>query len=246
MGNPSGPLSLANLKFKGRRTGTGIDIRHSLSEEPRLEDGKNPWLYIPATDYEGHMGPKGVNQLSALDRLFHQAYVYMKPKALAMLGCATGGGLDHIDLSITRRIVGVDINPEYLEIARQRFDKLGSALELICAPLETLSLTPAGFDLIFAGLIFEYLEPEPLMHKIAAWLAPGGMCAVVLQLPSTATPTVTPSEYDSLQSLTPIMRLVPPLSLERMALGAGLELNRRFEVSLRFSKRFFVAWFSRI
>jgi ubiquinone/menaquinone biosynthesis C-methylase UbiE len=99
-------------------------------------DGVNPWLEISAADYEEHMGPNSVGQLSVLSKVFGQEYGRLKPGRLAVLGCATGNGLERVDPGITHRTVGVDLNQRYLEIARARLTRLGKGLELICAPLE--------------------------------------------------------------------------------------------------------------
>ena len=41
---------------------------------------QNPWLRIPARDYEGHMGPEGVDQQAALDQILGQVYAEVRPK----------------------------------------------------------------------------------------------------------------------------------------------------------------------
>jgi hypothetical protein len=74
----------------------------------------NPWLGIPLGDYEGHMGSAEVGQLPVLAELFKCALDHCRPKSVAVLGVAGGNGLEQIDCSITKRIVGVDINRQYI------------------------------------------------------------------------------------------------------------------------------------
>ena len=102
-------------------------------------------------------------------------------------------------------------------------------------------LPPGSQDLIFAGLVFEYLEPGPLLERAATWLAPGGACEVVLQLPSSSAAPVTPTRFTSLQRLAPIMRLVPPAALEAAAQEAHLVVRPGREVPCPLGKRFWVA-----
>jgi SAM-dependent methyltransferase len=206
---------------------------------------QNPWLRIPASDYEGHMGPEGADQLSVLSRLFREAYVHVRPARVAVLGCATGNGLEHIAPEITRKVVGIDVNPAYLEVARRRFPALHGSLELVCSSLEDTSLKPASFELISAGLIFEYVDPGPLLRKIAAWLTPGGICAVVLQLPSEGCPEVLPTGYETLGALEDVMRLVRPQVFESLARRAGLIPTAQRTAALRYGKRFFSGWFAK-
>ena len=143
----------------------------------------NPWTVVPATDYETHMGAAGADQLAPLSQLFQEIYLSAQPDRLLVVGCSTGNGLEHVDPSITKRIVGVDVNLQYLGIARQRFFHLGPALELFCNEVEKFRQPPASFDMIHAALVLEYVQPDVAVRRFADWLAPGGTCSVVLQLP---------------------------------------------------------------
>jgi len=64
----------------------------------------NPWLGIPAADYEAHMALPEVGQARALAALFASALEEYAPESLAVPGCATGNGFEHIDASKTRRV----------------------------------------------------------------------------------------------------------------------------------------------
>jgi SAM-dependent methyltransferase len=86
----------------------------------------NPWLSIPASDYEGHMA--AVGQLAALGTVFRDVYVQTRPGRLAIVGCATGNGIEHVDPNVTSEVIGVDVNAEYLSRARARFGGRGFAL----------------------------------------------------------------------------------------------------------------------
>ena len=171
----------------------------------------NPWLSIPAADYDGHMGPDGADQQAPLAAIFAQVYAASRPSSVALLGCATGNGLGAIDPAVTPRIVGIDLNPEYLAVARQRHADLGGALDLRCADLLTWQLEGGGFALIQAALVFEHVDPTALAARIASWLEPAGICSVVLQLQRGARPAtpVAASRFSSLQALAGSMHLVP-------------------------------------
>src|SRR5512138_1690764 len=134
----------------------------------------NPWTVVPAADYERHMGPDGVDQLAPLSASFQEVYAAAQTDRLLVLGCGTGNGLEHVNPAVTKRVVGVDVNLQYLGVARQRFFHLGPRLELFCSEAEKFRTAPASFDLVHAGLIFEYVHPEVLVRKITEWLAPDG------------------------------------------------------------------------
>ncbi len=94
----------------------------------------NPWLSIPLEDYEGHMGSADVQQFGALSELFKRALDHCLPENVAVLGIAGGNGLEQIDSSITKRIVGVDVIQQYLDQVRRRFGTF-AGLELHCCDL---------------------------------------------------------------------------------------------------------------
>jgi SAM-dependent methyltransferase len=205
----------------------------------------NPWLSIPAEDYDGHMGPGGVDQLAPLAAIFEEVYAASRPASVAVLGCATGNGLEAIDPAVTPRIVGVDLHPEYLATARRRQARLGAALDLRCADLLTCALEPASFALVHAALVFEHVDPERLVARIADWLGPAGICSVVLQTAAGEAPPVSRSPFSSLQALAETMRLVPPDELRQLFGRHGLAETRAWRVSLREGKAFHVAVFGR-
>ena len=67
------------------------------------------------------MNAPRVAQLDALADLFEETLWRCIPDSVAILGIAGGNGLSRIDPAVTTRIVGVDINPAYLEAVRNRF-----------------------------------------------------------------------------------------------------------------------------
>ncbi len=189
-------------------------------------DHPNPWLEIPAADYEGHMGSPAVAQLQLLNRLLAQVIAAARPESAAVLGCTTGNGLEHFDPAVTRRILGLDLNPDYLRLARQRLAHLEDHLELLCADLNAWDPTPAQFDLVYAALVFEYLDAPRLLERIRAALKPAGLLAVVLQLPSPTLPSVTQTRYTSLEKLAPLFHHYTRAGFLALATAAGfLELS---------------------
>lgn len=153
----------------------------------------NPWLAIPLEDYEGHMGSPRVQQLSALAELFRRALEYSRPESVAVLGVAGGNGLGEIDSAVTKRIVGVDINPRYLDEVERRFGSGRlTGLELYCHDLAEEDLNLAPVALVYAALIFEpvgeHVRLDRALENALSLVAPGGLLSVVLQLPSEDEP----------------------------------------------------------
>lgn len=201
---------------------------------------RNPWLSIPAADYEGHMASPAVQQLGYLNEVFRETLAETRPAALAVPGCTTGNGFEHIPAE-TSRIVGIDIHPEYLDTLRQRFAHRLPRLELVCADVRDPSLAFDSLDLVHCALLLEYVPPEEVVSKFAGWLRRGGMLSVVLQLPFGEHAPVTETPFTSVQVLEPCLRLLPPERLDELAGAAGLSAVRQRIDTLPTGKQFFVA-----
>jgi SAM-dependent methyltransferase len=206
----------------------------------------NPWLQIPASDYEGHMGSPHVAQLSFLAQAFKESLDKYESSSIAMLGCATGNGLEYVKKDTTRRVTAIDINPEYLEIVRKRYEGRVLGLEVMEADLEACTVENQAYSLIFAGLIFEYLEPRILLPKIARWLRSGGVMVSILQLPAQHLARVSETPYVSLKALNPVMKLVSPQQFQSIANDAGLQEIEAKTVTLESGKPFYIGTYTKV
>ena len=148
---------------------------------------ENPWLAIPADEYEAHMS--AVGQSAALRAMFFRVYSERKPRRLAVLGCTTG-----------------------------------SDLQLVTGDVLRVDLPRAGFDLVHAALVLEYVDPLLLFRRIHRWLAPGGACSVVTQNPASDVPAVGETAFSSLRVLASRMRLREAKQVTTLAGQCGLRL----------------------
>jgi hypothetical protein len=172
-----------------------------------LMSTSNPWLSIPLADYEGHMD--AAQQLSALSTLFARALETCQPASVAVLGIAGGNGLEQVQRTAAglTRIVGVDINAQYLDEVQRRFGP-ALPLELHCVDLarDELRVTPVA--LVHAGLFFEHAGIGRALDNALALVVPGGYLSVVLQLPAPNQPGVTATPFASIQTLASNFALI--------------------------------------
>jgi hypothetical protein len=158
----------------------------------------NPWLSIPLAEYEGHMA--SVRQLAALSELFARALDLCRPDSVAILGIAGGNGLEHIDRATITRVVGVDINKQYLDEVQRRFGD-DQPLDLHCVDLSRNDMRLVPVSLVHAALFFEHAGVGRALENALALVAPGGHLSVVLQLPARDQPGVSPTPFPSIQTL---------------------------------------------
>jgi ubiquinone/menaquinone biosynthesis C-methylase UbiE len=204
---------------------------------------KNPWLRIPARDYENHMALPEVAQAQALGNLMASVLKEFTPASLAVIGCSTGNGFEHIDDAHTHRVVGVDINAAYLSILKTRFAGKIPHLELIEADISDPGFQIAPVSMVLAALVFEYVNVAVALANIVRCLAPGAVLVTVLQLASTESAPVTATRYQSLELLAPIMNLVSPSGFSCICNEMGLQQIKTDSIPLKKGKAFFVGFY---
>lgn len=59
-------------------------------------NAENPWLKINSEEYEGHMSSPGVGQQQMLNKIFADVINKSSYQSIAVLGCSTGNGLEHL------------------------------------------------------------------------------------------------------------------------------------------------------
>jgi hypothetical protein len=203
---------------------------------------KNPWLDIPLEDYESHMALPQVGQSQLLSQLLGEAIESYRPSSIALLGCAGGNGLERIPSTSVERVVGIDINRQYLERTAARYGDRIARLELFAGDLGVDRFVFDPVELIFAGLIFEYVEATKLIKQALSMLIRGGRLVSVVQLPSPIE-DVTPSPYTTLKSVSSVLHVVQPNKLTVLAKAAGFEIESERIVTATGGKTFQVNTF---
>jgi SAM-dependent methyltransferase len=199
---------------------------------------KTAWLDIPLADYEGHMALPTVGQAQLLAGLLGELIREKQPQSVAVIGCAGGNGFEHLAGSAVQRAVGVDINPEYLERARERYKEAFPALELYVADIQSGDVIFDPVDLIYAALILEYVDLKATLPVLRRHCRARGVLATLIQLPHCSLEQVSPSPYTSLKKLGPLLQLVASDDLVREAASAGFELEAMRTLATAAGKEF--------
>lgn len=195
----------------------------------------NPWLEIPPSDYENHMREIGQEQtLNSLTKYYLDKY---NPSSFVLLGCSTGNGLEHVNPALTKKVYAVDINHEYLEMTRKRFQDKMKNLEIFQCDVDNDKLPFSNVDLIVAGLVLEYVKPDLALKKIVAMLNKNGVLAIIIQK-NKETTAVSKSSYKSLEKLSGFFQEVDESVIEKLLVSMQLEMINREEIPLTKNKSF--------
>jgi threonine dehydrogenase-like Zn-dependent dehydrogenase len=210
----------------------------------RIKIMSNPWLNIPLADYEGHMRSDEVQQLDALSELFAAALERCQPTSVAVLGVGGGNGLDRIDSRVTKRVVGLDLNPRYLDETRKRHGGTCN-LSLHCVDLaeERVELEPV--HLVHAALVFEHAGIDRCLETAISLVDSGGTLCAVLQLPSQADREIGPSNFSSILTLQGNFALVDPIGLQSTLAQVGFRMVHEVLRPVSAGKRLWMGVFER-
>lgn len=164
-----------------------------------------------------------VGQAQMLANVFDALLKQYRPRSVAVVGCSGGNGFERIDNDVTERVVGVDLNEQYLEELRCRFQRRIPGLELYLGDIQAEGIAFEPVELVFAGLILEYVDVDVVLKRLRALLHPDGILGTVIQLPHQEIALVTPSPCTSLGALGAFMRLVSPERVRSAALVHGYQ-----------------------
>ena len=199
---------------------------------------ENPWLTIPLEDYEGHMALPEIGQAKMLAGELEELLHTYAPGSVALIGCAGGNGFDEVAKTGAQRLVGLDINPNYLADAKARFGGRIAGLELYCADIEGKMPELQPVNLVYAALVFEYVDIGKALRNLRGICLPDGVLAALLQLPMKGGASVSPSPFATLKELGSIMRLVPPDDFREVAEALGFAFVSRKLITLESRKQF--------
>jgi SAM-dependent methyltransferase len=189
------------------------------------------WLDVPLADYEGYMALPGIEQAQLLSDIFAGVLAKFSPRSVAVIGCAGGNGFDRIPSAISRVVV-VDLNPRFVAVTKARFGDRIENLELMVGDIQDHEVLFAPVDLIFLGLILEYVNVESVVARMPPMLTARGHMVTVLQLPTVDLQQVSPSPFTSVHPVGEVMDLVPPARLRESVEAHGyIQLESRNVVS---------------
>lgn len=126
----------------------------------------NPWIKIKLDDYENHMKLESVYQLQAMNSMMYDQIYHYPISSVTILGVAGGNGLNHISTNKIKKVFGVDINKNYLDMCVERYGALGDIFQPINVDLTNPKIILPQVDLIIANLLLEYIGYDSFQRVI--------------------------------------------------------------------------------
>lgn len=194
---------------------------------------KNPWLLIPASDYEMHMSDNSVKQLQTLNKIMNEQIESYAHNKIAIFGVATGNGLEHVKKA--ELVYAVDINNNYLEICKQKYRNLNN-VQYFCMNIEKDDYFFNMVNLVICNLIFEYVNEELVIKKISKILSSEGVLSIVIQK-NNRNSFVSKTKYKSLNGLNKIHHDIDENEIIKILNFNGFTVINRVEYKLPNGKR---------
>jgi hypothetical protein len=170
-------------------------------------NSSNPWKEIPIADYEQHMSHTSVGQLNLLNSLTKKYLAKYKPATCLFMGIAGGNGLEHIDNNITRHLIGIDINHEYLNVCFKRYHDRIDSLQLLELDITKDTNHVRTADFIWVALVLEYAGIDKCLEFSNNNILKGGHFIVTIQSNNNLQ-SVSPTGVESVKKVGLIFNAV--------------------------------------
>jgi len=172
-------------------------------------NNNNPWTQIPIADYEQHMSHSSVGQLSLLNSLTKKYLAKIKPATCLFMGIAGGNGLEHIDNDISKNVIGIDINQEYLDVCFKRYNDRIDFLQLLNLDITRNTNQICSADFIWAALVLEYAGIDKCLEFSKSNILPGGHFIATIQSNNNLQ-SVSPTGVESVKKAGLIFKTIDP------------------------------------
>lgn len=115
----------------------------------------------------------------------------LRGKRLLDVGCGDGRN-SALLARLGAQVVGIDIAPAAVELARKRarVNGVADATRFVCSPLEIAEFAPNSFDVIWGDAILHHLIPEldMVLSRLICWARPGA--TILFAEPINLNPTL--------------------------------------------------------
>lgn len=135
----------------------------------------NAWCYIKPDDYDAHMSNPYVAQTQMINKITKEQFELIPQElrsssCVAILGITNGNGLEHIVPCGIAKVIGIDINKNFLNECKARHNNIESRLNLFQLDLMTDIIKSVEVlsecDLIIANLLIKHIHLDNFIRII--------------------------------------------------------------------------------
>lgn len=197
----------------------------------------NVWSQISLEDYETHMSHKTVMQAQLLSSILSEKLNLYKPKSMSIWGIAGGNGLEHIDSNITKEVVGIDINGEFLKQCKNPYQSTLENLKLYNCDLSSNNKPEYKTDFIYAALILEYVSVKEVLLYATKCLNKDSTLTIVVQN-DNGNHSISETDIESIKKIGDVFNTVSIENLKNIVSDYDLHICSDKEYSLSSGKSF--------
>lgn len=210
-----------------------------MTSVPTQDEHENhPWKDIDLETYELHMQDSQVGQLQLLHHITSEQLADHPGTRVGVLGVAGGNGLDIINSEDVTAVYGIDINPQYLETCRARFQEtLGEKLHLLEAKIAR-DVAIDYVDLLIANVIVEYVGVTEFVAFALANSSRIGILTIVTQRNDGANFVSSTKYAHAFDGLASVSSDVNAEELRELLVDEGFTLIHSVEYPLPNGKTF--------
>ncbi len=195
----------------------------------------NPWTEIKLDDYENHMQLQSVFQLQAMNSLMYDQIYHYPVSSVMILGIAGGNGLNHINTNKIKKVFGVDINKNYLDMCVERYSALGDIFQPINVDLTNPKLILPQTDLVIANLLLEYIGYDCFQRLIKGSMPKYVSCVIQI---NDDNGFISDSPYlKTFDRLSEVHHQMDTTALSNTMKGIGYDLSYTIEKHLPNGKK---------
>lgn len=195
----------------------------------------NPWTEIKLDDYENHMQLQSVFQLQAMNSLMYDQIYHYPVSSVMILGIAGGNGLNHINTNKIKKVFGVDINKNYLDMCVERYSALGDIFQPINVDLTNPKIILPQTDLIIANLLLEYIGYDCFQRLIKGSMPKYVSCVIQI---NDDNGFISDSPYlKAFDRLSEVHHQMDTTALSNTMKGIGYDLSYTIEKHLPNGKK---------
>ena len=207
----------------------------------------NPWADISVDAYNAHMGHPEVGQSAVLsemtgEQLRAAAAMIDNPRVIAILGVTDGNGVEHAADIQFEKLIGVDVNDDFLHACRAKFPSQGGRyafrnVDLVSDKARAVAALGEA-NIFILNLVIEHIGLSVTTDLFSSLPQKKRFVSCVIQENRDGSVASKSGHEHAFSEIVPLVREVSPVSLIEAMEGIGYALVNTCDRTLANGKIF--------